>query len=97
LKSKKKKLILISLAICILIAVFLSPLASNFPDGLEFIAEKLGFIGKGEQTVLNSPVPDYNFGFIKNEYVSKAIAGAFGVIVVFTLGWGLDKILRRRK
>ena len=82
---------------CIFIAVFLSPLASNFPDGLEFIAEKLGFIDKGEQAVLNSPAPDYNFGFIKNGYISKSLAGVFGVIIVFTLGWGLDKILRRKK
>lgn len=94
---KKKYIIMILLTACIFIAVFLSPVASKFPDGLEFIAEKLGFIDKGEQAVVNSPVPDYNFGFIKNEYVSRSLAGAFGVIIVFVLGWGIEKLIRRKK
>jgi len=93
----KKRLMWILLGVCIFIAVFISPFASEFPDGLEFVAEKLGFIEKGETTVINSPVPDYSFGFIKNEFVSKALSGVAGVIVVFALGWGIEKLIRKRK
>ena len=93
----KKKLILLALAACVFLAVFVSPFASKFPDGLEFIAEKLGFVEKGEQKILNSPAPDYNTPFIENEYISKAISGAAGVIIVFIVGWGLEKIILKRK
>jgi hypothetical protein len=94
---KQKNLIWLAIGICIFLAIFVSPFASKFPDGLEFVVEKLGFIDKNKQAVLNSPAPDYNIGFIKNEYVSKALSGLFGVVVVFALGWGIDKLLRKRK
>ncbi|HEY5123076.1 MAG TPA: PDGLE domain-containing protein [Ignavibacteria bacterium] len=93
----KKHSILISIIIVFIIAVFLSPIASTLPDGLEYTAEKLGFIQKESLPVLNSTVPGYSFGFIKNEYISKALAGAVGVIIILISGWGIERLMRKRK
>ena len=95
MKLKQKKYILI--IIIFILAVFLSPLSSSLPDGLEYVAEKLGFVEKISPPVLNSPVKDYNFAFIKNQYISKAFAGAIGVIVILLSGWGLERLMRKKK
>ena len=94
---KLKQKIYILIIIVFILAVFLSPLSSSLPDGLEYVAEKLGFVEKISPPVLNSPVPDYNFAFIKNQYISKAFAGAIGVIIILLSGWGIERLMRRKK
>jgi cobalt/nickel transport protein len=94
---KLKHKILVSIIIIFITAVFLSPFSSSLPDGLEYVAEKLGFAEKVSSPALNSPVPDYNFVFIKNEYISKALAGVLGVIVILLSGWGIERLMRRKK
>ncbi|MCU0784122.1 MAG: energy-coupling factor ABC transporter permease, partial [Verrucomicrobia bacterium] len=41
------------------LAVFVAPFASSSPDGLEFVAETLGFGQKAAHPVLSAPVTDY--------------------------------------
>ena len=94
---KIKQKIYILIIIIFILVVFLSPLSSSLPDGLEYVAEKLGFVEKISPPVLNSPVPDYNFAFIKNQYISKAFAGAIGVIIILLSGWGIERLMRRKK
>jgi cobalt/nickel transport protein len=90
------KNIILGFLIAIALAIFISPLASSFPDGLEKVAEKLGFIEKGEgEPLLNSPVPDYLFPRIKNEKMATAVAGVGGTIIVFGLTYGLAKLIKR--
>ena len=56
----KRKDILIGLMLAIFIALFLSPFASTWPDGLERIAASKGFLEKGEgKHMIPSPLPDY--------------------------------------
>lgn len=92
-----KRDILIGLGIALLVALFLSPYASPKPDGLERVAEDKGFFEKGEsQPIRLSPIPDYTFPGIHNEKVSTAVAGVAGTLVVFGLGYGLAKVLKRK-
>ncbi len=91
-----KKEILISLGIALLVAIVLSPFASPHPDGLERVAEDKGFLEKGEgEPLVASPIPDYTFPGIHNEKVATAVAGVTGTLIVFGLGYGLAKVLKK--
>lgn len=78
-----------------LVAVLLSPLASGDPDGLERVAEDLGFI----ETGLNAPyqiLPDYTIPFLGETPLSTIVAGAVGALVVLGLMVVVGKMLEKR-
>jgi cobalt/nickel transport system permease protein len=64
-----------------LIVVFLSPLASADPDGLERVAENLGFIGVGQSAPFEI-IPDYTLPFLGETALSTILAGVVGIVVV---------------
>jgi cobalt/nickel transport system permease protein len=64
-----------------LIVVFLSPLASADPDGLERVAENLGFIGVGQSAPFEI-IPDYALPFLGETALSTILAGVVGIVVV---------------
>jgi cobalt/nickel transport system permease protein len=75
--------------------VILSPLASASPDGLERVAEDLGFLEAG----LDAPyqiIPDYTLPFLGETALSTILAGLIGALIVAFLLIGLIWILRRR-
>jgi cobalt/nickel transport system permease protein len=79
-----------------LLAVFLSPLASANPDGLERVAEDLGFLNQG----LDSPIkilPDYTIPVFGETALSTILAGLVGVVVIAGLIILLGRNLRRRR
>jgi len=67
-----------------LVVVLLSPLASAFPDGLERVAEDMGFLGIG-QSASYEIIPDYTLPFLGATPVSTILAGVVGVIIVGTI------------
>ena len=77
-----------------LIAVLLSPLASASPDGLERVAENIGFLELG-QSAPYQILPDYTSPFLGETALSTIVAGAVGALVVLGLivvvGMGLRK------
>lgn len=77
--------IFISLAIAIILAVFISPFASNSPDGLEKVAEDNGFLHTAKSIWRYSPFSDYSVAGIENKYISTALTGIIGVIIVFVI------------
>ncbi len=75
--------------------VILSPLASAWPDGLERVAEDLGFLEAG----LDAPyqiIPDYTLPFLGETALSTILAGLIGALIVAFLLIGLIWILRRK-
>ena len=93
-----RKEIVIGLIIALIMAFFLSSLASSWPDGLEKVAHDYGFIAKGEKgLILKSSIPDYVFPGIKNEKMATAISGLLGTLVIFGIGCGLALLLKRRR
>jgi cobalt/nickel transport system permease protein len=75
------------------LALFVAPHASPLPDGLEYVAGKLGFEHKASaQPLLPAPLPDYQLAGQTGGW-STGWAGAMGVLVVFTLGWGMSLVL----
>lgn len=94
----KARDIVIGLAAALLLALILSPFASPWPDGLEKVAERKGFLAKGEgKPALAAPVPDYAWPGVKGERNATRIAGAVGTIVTFAVGWGAAALIRRRR
>jgi cobalt/nickel transport system permease protein len=83
------------LAIAIVLALF-SPLASPYPDGLERVAENLGFIERA-QGPLYEVIPDYVFPGISNEALATIAAGVVGTLIVYGIAVGLAALLRRRE
>jgi len=87
--------VLITLAV-----VLLSPFASASPDGLERVAEDLGFINIAQSAPYEF-IPDYTIPFLGATPISTIIAGAIGVIVVlaivFIVGRSMQSKIVNRK
>jgi cobalt/nickel transport system permease protein len=75
------------------LALFVSPLASKWPDGLDRVAEKLGFRERelDRQLVQKySPMPDY---LSSHGAVATGFAGGVGTVVAFGLALLLARVL----
>ncbi len=85
------------LIIAALLAV-LSPLASAFPDGLEWVAETTqpAFIDLAAEPPYQI-IPDYVFPGIPNEALATIVAGILGVLIVFVVSLALAYTRRARR
>ena len=92
------KFVIVGLVISWVLAVFLSPFASQLPDGLEKVADNLGFIHKGRETqLIRGPVADYTMSGVASETISTSLAGIAGVIITFTVTFTLGMLLKKKK
>jgi cobalt/nickel transport system permease protein len=83
------------LAIALAVSVFLAPFASEHPDGLEWVGERLGFLKIG-QPLLRAPLNDYQMpAFSGHVQAATALAGLVGTLVVFAFGLGLARVFSR--
>lgn len=78
-----------------IIGLLLSPLASSYPDGLEWVAEKYSFLHESAPLFV-SPMPDYSMPFISNEILSGSIAGLAGVCLTFLFALILGSLTKLR-
>jgi len=82
----------------LVIAAALAPFASSWPDGLEKVAERLGFAHRAEVSPLvSAPVPDYEMPGVDNPRFATTAAGAVGTLAVFAVLWGLVRLLVGRR
>ncbi|MGB7873679.1 MAG: energy-coupling factor ABC transporter permease [Anaerolineales bacterium] len=79
-----------------LFAVLLSPMASASPDGLERVAEDMGFLHLG-QSASYQVLPGYTVPFLGETALSTVIAGVVGALVVLGLVVVIGGLLRRKK
>ena len=91
-----RALLLTGLAAALVLASVASFYASGHPDGLTFVAERLGFIQTQQQPSSPSPLAGYATKGISDARLSGGVAGVAGVLVVGLLGGGLFAVLRRR-
>ena len=68
-------------------AGLLSPWASDSPDGLERVAEDLGFVEREASIHALSPMPDYEVAGVPWEAVRVGLAGLIGAIVMAAVLW----------
>jgi hypothetical protein len=83
------------LTAAVLVGGLLGPFACGFPDGLEWVAEKLAFI-KHAAPAFVAPMPDYSVQFVSNEILSTAIAGVAGVIITFAIAWAVGMAFKAK-
>lgn len=92
-----RALLLTGLAVALVLAGVASFYASGHPDGLTFVAERLGFIQTQQHPSSSSPLAGYATKGISDARLSGGVAGVVGVLVVGLLGGGLFAVLRHRE
>jgi cobalt/nickel transport system permease protein len=76
------------------LALFVTPFASRWPDGLEKVAAAFGFDSRAlTEGVVPSPIADYQVPGIGSLSAATAMAGAVGAVTVFALSFVLAKYL----
>jgi cobalt/nickel transport system permease protein len=76
------------------LALFVAPFACSWPDGLDKVAQTLGFEHRAvEAALVHSPIPDYQLPGIHSTMVATSLAGVIGTIVVFILAFLLARVL----
>jgi hypothetical protein len=87
--TAKKNIIFTAITIVsiLIIAMGISLAASSFPDGLEKVAENLGFIDSATDTLPEGffLVPDYAVRGIGSEKLQTSLAGLSGVLIIFAI------------
>jgi cobalt/nickel transport system permease protein len=78
------------------LAIFVSPYACSWPDGLDKIAEKFGFSGRAT-TLIHGWLADYKIPGISSAGLATAIAGALGALLMFGFAWGVGRLLVRKQ
>ncbi len=72
--------------------------ASSSPDGLEKVAEDIGFIETAkDNSNADTALADYGVKGVENERLSVGAAGVIGVIATGAFSGGLFLLLRRKK
>jgi cobalt/nickel transport system permease protein len=86
----------IGLAVSLLIAGVVSLFASARPDGLESVAQGLGFAhAANDSAVASSPLAGYGFSLAGNGLVAGALAGLIGVLITGLVALALTALARR--
>lgn len=93
-----KKFYLGGLLLSLLLAGVVSFYASSNPDGLEKVAEEIGFIETAKDpATAGSALADYGVAGVENERASVGIAGVIGVAATGVVATGLFLYLGKRK
>ena len=90
------RLSMAGLGIAVAVAIFLAPIASEHPDGLEAVGRKLGFLRDDAEPspLFPAPIRDYQMpGLERWKAPATAAAGVVGSLVVFGLAIGLARAL----
>lgn len=83
--------------IALLVAGVVSLYASGHPDGLEYVAERTGFLHTAEEPLTaGGPLADYGVSGIDDPRLSGGLAGVVGVLVTLLLAGGIARLVRRR-
>jgi cobalt/nickel transport system permease protein len=74
------------------VAAFAAPFASTLPDGLEAVAERLGFAGAA-RGLWPAPAPEYGVPWLAAGRATTAIVGVAGTLAAAALAWALTRRL----
>ena len=72
-------------------------IASTAPDGLERVAQSLGFATRSTPVVTGSPLADYEARFVHERRAAQAAAGLVGVALLYGFGVLFGRALRRKR
>lgn len=93
---RNRRFLAIGLLVALLIAGFGSFYASRHPDGLNFVAEKTGFISHEKTSpTAEGPFGGYETKGVSDPRLSRGLAGVAGCLLVLVIGGTLFRVLRR--
>ncbi len=100
-RSRNRAFVIAGLGVALLIAIFLSPFASQHPDGLDRVSQDLKFDNRAAE---DAPARKLPFYAVFEEYalrgvpegVATPLAGFVGTLATFGLAWGIGKLVVRR-
>jgi len=78
------------------LALFVSPYASSWPDGLDRAAEQLGFEGRAAELV-QGWFADYQIPGVSSATLATGLAGFIGAAIMFGLAWLAGWLLARNQ
>lgn len=97
-RVSRRTVLVVGLLVSLLVAGVVSFYASSHPDGLEYVAEKAGFLDTArDSAAADSPLADYSVRGVEDERLSVGLSGVVGVVVMALLSTGLFWLLRRRE
>lgn len=93
-----RKFLILGLLVSALLAGGASFYASSSPDGLEKVAQDVGFIDTAKDHAnSDTALADYSVKGVENERLSVGVAGVIGVIATGAVSGGLFLLLRRKR
>lgn len=94
---KQKTFLIAGFIASLFLAGVVSFYASSNPDGLEKVAEDIGFIETAkDHTLADGALADYGVKGINNARLSTGAAGVIGVIATGVISTGLFMMVRRK-
>jgi cobalt/nickel transport protein len=97
-KVSNKKFYIGGLLVSLVLAGVVSFYASSQPDGLEKVADEIGFIETAKDpATAGSALADYGVVGVENERASVGVAGVIGVAATGAVATGLFIYLGKRK
>jgi cobalt/nickel transport protein len=94
---KQKTFLISGFVVSLFLAGVVSFYASSNPDGLEKVAEDIGFIETAkDHTYADGALADYGVKGIDNARLSTGAAGVIGVIATGVISTGLFMVVRRK-
>jgi hypothetical protein len=92
-----RRLVITGVVLSLFLAGVVSFYASSHPDGLEYVAGKVGFADSATvHDASDSPFAGYSTRGVDDARLSGGVAGVIGATAVFVLAGGLFLALRRR-
>jgi cobalt/nickel transport protein len=92
-----RRFLLLGLLVSVLLAGVVSFYASSSPDGLEKVAEDIGFIETVEpHAIENSPLADYGVSGVDDERLSVGLSGLIGVGLTAVVAMGGFMLLAKK-
>lgn len=87
--------VLAGVGIAAILALFVSPLASSAPDGLERVAIDQGFEAQATaHAMAGAPLADYGVAGVQTPWLSTGLSGVIGVLLCFALAGGAGLAIR---
>ncbi|MEX0790989.1 MAG: PDGLE domain-containing protein [Actinomycetota bacterium] len=97
-KVSLKSFLLAGLALSLILAFLISPLASSSPDGLEKVTGDEGFLETAaDHTLADGPLADYGVRGVSSERLSTGFAGIVGVLITFAVGFVIFRAVRPKQ
>ncbi len=88
-------IVALGLTVCAAIALFVSPFACSWPDGLEHVVERLGIEPRQAQFTLPAPLREYAMPGLDGR-LKTSVAALIGTLLVFAMCFGLGLALSPR-